>query len=530
MSNELKPAWAKDLGLVVNIKKYLCPPATVRILLVVDGSIGFNKDFGMGYIVQTLREDALSYVNFDVDLAIRGATVAGDEDVVERATHPPHSLDYASFRFDRTESNGSRTIDKYGQIWIFGIRGENSPGLSSDEQQALRVWMDAGGGILAMGDHGTLGAALCKDIPRVRHMRRWTEAQSVPPMEGLDRHDTNRPATPGQESGADYMPFNVQEDNVLQPLDWRRYPLAGIALKLKRRVAPHPILCDPVHGVLDVFPDHPHEGAVFEDHEVVANDAADPGDFPSSPFNQIMPETIAWVRTWTGSTNRTKGGVSAQRFGALGVYDGQGASTPVGRIVVDSTWHHWMTINLLGMEAASATSTNYARFQTFVRNVAVWLATEQQRKTMHCALSWLTLFTPDLVESIYDSNLLRLYDSATDVLGRTASECLRTEWIKLWYPPELFEFEIPEPWPWPQLGHPTWELLEAELIQGVLEAWEPIARDILEGRLEELPLARVTALFDEGAERGRARAFERWEQSLRQVTERAARMRKELGC
>src|SRR5262245_26603603 len=171
------------------------------------------------------------------------------------------------------------TINKYDQIWCFGFNPGNNDGApdsditqvgalpaSNAELKVLTQWMnDRRGGVLAMGDHDYLGASMCHRIPRVRSMRRWTNAQGVPPIGGATRpdtalrHDTNQPFTAAEQSGGATIFFPNQEDAKPQSIDWVPWISQQVSVfQYKQR--PHPILCHPVHGPIDVMPDHPHEG------------------------------------------------------------------------------------------------------------------------------------------------------------------------------------------------------------------------------------------------------------------------------
>jgi len=192
---------------------------------------------------------------------------------------------YTNFRFS-SEVDGRPVLDRYDQVWCFGFAPGNDGSSdddniwnsayrsTTDDLETLTRWMNGGGGVLAMGDHHYLGAAMCAEIPRVRSMRRWTNAQSVPPRLPAARHDTNRASgssqDPRQTNNPDVIPDGAQRDGVPQPIQWKRYVSRtwGRRPTLRRASRPHPLLCGGDLGVIDVFPDHPHEGWVFEDDEV----------------------------------------------------------------------------------------------------------------------------------------------------------------------------------------------------------------------------------------------------------------------
>ena len=102
-------------------------------------------------------------------------------------------------------------------------------------------------------------------------------------------------------------------------------------------------------------------------------------------------------RNGAPGTDRNKGPASAKKFGVVGAHNGHAAG--VGRVVVDSTWHHWFDVNLTGrplapgdpidpvvpadpkahgFEATPIGEAAYAREQNYFRNVAIWLAPPPQ--------------------------------------------------------------------------------------------------------------------------------------------------------
>ena len=187
----------------------------VRILIVVDGSIQLdNVDFGLGRVIDTLQNQSF-YGN--AEFIITGATRAGVMGVHPVATS--HQFKFTGFRFNMAGFN----INNYDQIWFFGIDPGND-GSSNDanidaspnalktaaEIAILADWMNAHkGGVLAIGDHHYLGASLCHNIPRIRKMRKWTNADHVPSIAGHDRKDTNQ-----YHIVAGEIPFNAQSDSI----------------------------------------------------------------------------------------------------------------------------------------------------------------------------------------------------------------------------------------------------------------------------------------------------------------------------
>jgi hypothetical protein len=360
--------------------------------------------------------------------------------------------------------------------------------------------------VLAMGDHASLGAYLCARIPRVWTMRRWTTEDAAPPRIGVPRVDTNRPMRADQDPTIDptpaTIPFAAQSDDVPQPLDVKRYPVGSY---FSRGWRPHPILCGGRLGVIDVMPDHPHEGWIRDAHEIdlgadvlfAAPAGVDPKEYPTVAGVQPEPEVIAWGNTLSDPPHvHEKGDSDAKRFGLIGAYDGH--EIDIGRVCVDSTWHHWMSINLSGVyepgvdddpatpghqalvglrEAGGA---NLQKILTYYRNVAVWLAPKAKQQSMLGYLSFFSAFSTLTFEDWRrDTPLLVLGREGRDVLGRATSDCFVGRWIFELIP--WREREIPR-WPEPPcLSCPPidWigDVAIGTLLQGMIRLRDELLQD-----------------------------------------------------
>ena len=382
-------------------------PATLRILVVSDGSsydtspFGFSLGFALADMSNIAHPDHPSYARFAFTKA-------------HRTTDTGVTAGFENFRFN------PGSLDGFDEVWLFGYT-PGAPYLSPQEVQVIEAFMDAGGGVLAMGDHEDLGLGLCGGIKRVRSMRKWWFDSPAPPAgmlrapdsTDLTRNDTQQPPLPGSQS-----------DAIAQPI----YPNYRYAWPYwrpwwRRQKYPHPILCGP-RGAITVFPDHAHEG------DCILPDPAFAGEFPGG----VAVEVIARGRNVVG---REKGGfvISDPRaFGLLGVWDGHAASggTP-GRVVVDATWHHWFNVNLTGLRTAGGDT--YADILAVFRNIAIWLAPKGKQAAMRRAGTRILLLTPSLVEHVA---VLRDWRPATwywlgiearDALGRIAPQCQSAAWF-----------------------------------------------------------------------------------------------------
>jgi hypothetical protein len=396
----------------------------IRILFVIDGRVtegssGF--EFGLGPVLDTLRNISFAYW-------VRFLVTVRDRDT--------------GFRF--TEAGFD--IDVYDQIWFFG----DWPGLDANdpsfpdsriedaeyrpmedaELELIAAWMNAGGGVFATGDHTLLGASMCHKIPRVRSMRKWTHAQGVPSFADFDRHETlqGRPVIGPDAAEGDRYPqpiYPVFRSDSDWPFVFGHWP--------------HPLLCGP-NSVIDEFPDHMHEGAVIEDADVVLTDKLLPGsaedEYPIIPIvvgptaaagppaggeplgRRARPQVIAHGMTTNLESPRT-------RFAMVATFDGD--PVDVGRVVVDSTWHHWFSLNLIGLRDQAPGF--YRNMQAYYRNIGLWLATPAQRASMLFWATWGALVgsQPGLFDPAL--GIYGMGERALDVLGRTAPQCIVSELV-----------------------------------------------------------------------------------------------------
>jgi hypothetical protein len=364
---------------------------TLKVLVVVDTAVQFgeNDGFGVGRFIKLLRDTTVSCTKFDVHIAQRPfVNSPGDISFVEVATPGPFEAKYIDFRFD-SMSGGELVLNRYHEVFLFGFAPDNNAGPDSNitahpwhstdaELNVLLDWMNAGGGVFATGDHDYLGASMCHRIPRVGSMREWTNADGVPPIDGPTRLDTHQPSTPGQASGVDVIPAGSQSDATPQHIEWIPQRIERVGLW--RFKYPHPILCHPVHGVINVMPDHAHEGRCEEPDTIdyTANVAfRNEPEYPTHNSEQPKPVIIAYGNILAKS-NHAKGPVNAARFPMISVYDGPSNGSTVGRVVVDSTWHHWFNLNVEGFEA-DPDKTNWEKISRFFINIALWIAPKNTR-------------------------------------------------------------------------------------------------------------------------------------------------------
>ncbi|AIY39914.1 hypothetical protein LT85_0754 [Collimonas arenae] len=364
--------------------------ADIRMLIVADGPYLQNTPAGGGISFapsQDLTDNVFTITEFIYLLKLSQApTISIDtahrrQDRDTSTTPPTVYPTFENFNFATTTN-----LDNYDVIWLFAYEGWNdglnahaSP-ITPAEIAAINAFMDTGGGVFATGDHYGMGSLMCGQIPRVQTMRKWwgrtadqpagypaqvldwsgatvtsvnrpafsTQSTTNPPYPAdpndpsMNRADTTQmnPETGGPAPDtANVFQFDDQSDNIPQILS---FPGSAV----------HPIL-EGSTGPLTQYPDHMHEG------EVVAPFMPDGTEYPSEGGYQPLPSVIATgaivpnhitmvdgasceQSNFSQDSTYTAGGTN----GILCAYDGRGAGK--GRIVTDSSWHHFLDINLIG--------------------------------------------------------------------------------------------------------------------------------------------------------------------------------------
>lgn len=333
----------------------------VKVLIVCDGGLNYDTgDFGLSEFLTAFNQlEATTWVDYRVTLAHRGAIINSPNPVV--VNH------ISSFDFST-----SVTLNDFDQVWLFGISSGGA--ISANEKNAIASYMNGGGGVFATGDHGSLGNAMCGDIIRVKDMRYWNDTPSSVndvnevSMSGKRRNDTNRPAA----GDATSLWFDNQSDEIPQTIavrtfgDGTPHPLLSIKTSLRKS------------GIIDVMPDHPHEGECAPETSFTVNGAT------------IRTQIIATSFVLGGSTTFMGEGkdlTNPHCFPSICVWNGRRAH--VGRIVVDSTWHHFININLNGVGSTvdrpgiqpGLNASDFIAIRQYYMNIATWMT---RQKNMIC--------------------------------------------------------------------------------------------------------------------------------------------------
>lgn len=472
-----------DLGRIrgeIDWHRYL-RRAKLKILFVTDSRFTDTNS-----VYDYMRGKRIGCTNFEIHRAMYSTGTLNID-----MTPGPDDPHYENFQYRSEKSGGGKILDDYQVVFLFAV---GAFGTIPDEELAeLHRWMDAGGGIFATGDHDTLGERLASRVPRVGTMRKWTNADGVPSGTGADRLDTNQPdpTVPGQINGTVTVPITAQRDEYPQRIDW--IPVRTQNLSVFSRVNyPHEVLCHPSLGPIDIMPDHPHEGecvvpsAIAYGAKVKYGDPASaPVEYPTDAGHQEKPVIIARGRN-AHEYEQAKGALNPKIFDMISVYDGHKSN--VGRVVVDSTWHHWYGMNIDGLIAAGGS--NWDKIGRYFLNVAKYLAPPSVFRS-HC---WWDIIDiqfayPFAEEVIHTRRKLDLYE-----VGNIFGEGLRRRWgpcgemefllrnICEIRPQlcELIERAIIPHWPpGPScLSCPPWDIIRAAVLGGIVRGTAPIREQL----------------------------------------------------
>lgn len=235
------------------------------------------------------------------------------------------------------------TLDKsdFDELWLFAL--DQGEGLTTADCSGITRFRRRGGGILSTRDHQDMGSSLCTlgGIGAAHHFQ-TKNPESDPARRSADDRETTTISWPNYHSGAN---GDFQKIAIVEAL--------------------HPLLRNPESpsGRIEFFPSHPHEGAV----DVPAGDgsariiAKGKSQTTGRDFNLV----VAFERSVDGNGIR------------------------LGRAVAESSFHHFADYNWnpdLGAPSfvtepvGAGMKSNpraLADIKTYVRNLAVWLASER---------------------------------------------------------------------------------------------------------------------------------------------------------
>jgi hypothetical protein len=398
-------------------------PCKIKILMVADGALDFGKGaFGLDELIsKALKPSSMPWANICITTA-------------HRDNENGQVADIKNFKFDVVPLepyNVPFNIEHYNQVWLFGFYGQKPKIkerlLSKSELKVLSDFMEAGGGVFATGDHQDLGFALCGQVPRVRSMRKWFFPEDgpngepvAPDLDGHTRIDTLR-------EGLD-IGFQSSDQSDVVPQEIR--PRLSIDPKTGKGSCPHPLLAYQDSAV-KVLPDHMHEGECIVptkekdlERTFSFDDAGKPKDeYPPLPNSTVrLPPMPIAIATSAGGYLTDKAGVlpvEPRCFAIITAYDGHLADRledgqrlgGVGRVVVDTSFHHFVNLNLNGTGSTNPANKglydglgnptkDYEAIKHYYQNIVSWLYPAKSRLGRAANLLVALRYMSPLVEEI----------------------------------------------------------------------------------------------------------------------------------
>lgn len=411
---------------------------TIRILLYTDDPELVVEEtgppFGLGAMIDQIRSHPLAFANVLTVLKSR---------YPNRTATPVQKIN--TLLKEAEDKN-----EPFDQVWFFGIHQINKANfrlriggggpeseLDKAEVAALRTRMDSGLGVLVTGDHANerptdaldnpdspctdrargeqflgLGRALGRCIPRAGMMRDWEGDPTADPRRSFN--------TQVVTFGTSLTQRAFQQDSVPQQLILKTFNERG---KPSLEGRPHPLFFYRQGEAILLFPDHLHEGAVTVPEKL----EEDLWPRTADRF-QPKPRVVAY-----GVDKR-----NAKKLKLIAVYDGDPAGA--GRIVTDSTWHHYFNTNLSAFPATSAPLTAADQIGQYYSNLVLWLTPRAKRSEMADAMSRWIARQPELAELVGPNPSRRLSDIlitggiSMKYLTEAASDCEIHELLQMTIP------------------------------------------------------------------------------------------------
>ncbi len=410
---------------------------TIRILLYTDDPElvveQTGPPFGLGAMIDQIRSHPLAFANVLPVLKSR---------------YPNHTAMPVK-KIDTLLEEAEDRNEPFDQVWFFGIHQINKTNfrlrvggggpeseLDRAEVAALRTRMDRGVGVLVTGDHANerpvdavdnpdspcpdeargeqylgLGRALGRCIPRAGMMRDWEGDPTSDPRRSFN--------TQVVTFGTSLTQRAFQQDPVPQQLILKTFNERG---KPALEGRPHPLFFYRQGEAILLFPDHLHEGAVCVPEKLKEE------LWPRAERFQPKPRVVAY-----GVDKR-----NARKLKLIAVYDGDIAGA--GRIVADSTWHHYFNTNLTAFPARSAPLTAADQIGQYYANLVLWLTPRAKRSQMaHAMTLWISR-QPELAELVGPNPSKRMSDVlftgglSMKYLAEVASDCEIHELLQMVVP------------------------------------------------------------------------------------------------
>lgn len=300
-------------------------------------------------------------------------------------------------------------LSQYHELWVlcFNTVRMDPYQLDAGEVEALLNWMNSGGGLLVAGDHGagfcyiddpktfeTYGKSLGEPMKRAGQLRNW----KGPPTACIDGIPLEKRDN-----------YNTCEGNNPEKLDDIRSQSDASPAKLLKPVGePHSLFIQTdISGkdrLIERFPDHPHESSLIELKTL-------DGDWPKG---SSLPVTAARARD-------KRFPKLPREYPLVIAWDGP---AQYGRIVADSSFHHYLNINLAGIPKKDSRGlpvpkSHLDQIATYYGNLAIWLLPRDERNRMKLDLFYRLAVNPDVFE---------VKGTGFANLGRAAQYVMNEKW------------------------------------------------------------------------------------------------------
>lgn len=411
----------------------------IKILLYTDDPVNIpqtNKvDLGLGLMIEHLKAHEPAFASLYVKWVSRNSS---------NEAHADNKID------DVLKREIEKTKQPFDEIWFFGLLQANQEKISfgvlrsgpeselnEGEVLYLQRWMEVegddavGGGVLMAGDHGHprpdgvipgqnprcpdnssdecflgRGRAIGRCVPRAGQLRQW---EGKPTNRSKDSFNTESPG--------------FETDRIPQELILRNVNAVGDP---DPNGQPHPLFRYKPGSQIDVLPDHQHEGTVIK-----------PKSFdPDVWRGKARPHVVA-----RGIDKR-----HSKLLDLVMTYNGDLAVTDdlagVGRIVADTSWHHYFNVNLRKFRHPAPEGSAGDKIGQFYGNLAIWLCPRSKRYEMARAMLWQLAKYTLLMEDLNDE--LNMGRAAYAILSQTASPCEIHEMIQAAAPEQFRALYFPE--------------------------------------------------------------------------------------
>ena len=381
--------------------------ATIKILLYTDSSdIASDSDsvgHGTSRLKRLLETKTLAFADFEVTVVNRNAGFF--------ATPPSTTVQRLTKDF----------LLPFDELWLFGFYqitvdqdfnpdfgGGRDNELDQTEVDALEDWMNSGG-ILISGDHSEfapggaatdpvetflcLGRALGHKVKRAGELRQW-----------------KGPFTNQASSSFNTLIRTAEHDERFEDLQIDPLPQSINLLPFAPDGSPHSIFLG-TKETIRILPDHAHEGQLVLPN--LSNWPPESTPIPQKP----KPKFVAM-----GCDKR-----SCESHPVLTVYNGDEAG--IGRIIADSSWHHYLNKNLVGFDGTPAIDL----LKQLFHNIAFYLAPISKRQEMSREMFRFLARHPDVQEERGNSPYV-VGRVALQILSSNSTKCEIDELLRLALP------------------------------------------------------------------------------------------------